>query len=274
MDLLKRRRLMMAGSTEHSYSADYLTIEIITGGTLNFNAQRSNTTTKTVSYRVNSGSWTTWTSAYGGSSKTFQSGDIIELKGNNSQYATSAIHYNSFLGTATFNVYGNIMSLISGDSFVSSTVLSSNYAFANLFSTSNMISARNLLLPATTLTQNCYRLMFSDCSLLTEGPEILPATTLEVNCYYGMFRNSTNITIAPILPATTLTNYCYYNMFTNCSNLNYIKCLALTTANNSTTNWVNGVAATGTFVKNINKNDWGRDQHGIPVNWTVENATS
>ena len=38
-----------------------------------------------------------------------------------------------------------------------------------------------------------------------------------------------------------------------------------------TDNWVNGVASTGTFVKNIFMDDWTIGVNGIPINWEIEN---
>jgi hypothetical protein len=63
-------------------------------------------------------------------------------------------------------------------------------------------------------------------------------------------------------------------MFKGCTSLNYIKCLATDiSADDCTLSWVDGVAASGTFVKHQNA-DWdekGSDD-GIPSDWTVEDA--
>ena len=129
-------------------------------------------------------------------------------------------------------------------------------------------------LPATTLADYCYQGMFQNCRSLTTAPSILPATTLTDHCYQGMFINCSRLTTAPELPATTLVYYCYQQMFYRCSNLNYIKCLATDiSATSCTTNWVSGVASTGTFVKAANMTDWETYVNGIPSGWTVENYT-
>jgi hypothetical protein len=58
-------------------------------------------------------------------------------------------------------------------------------------------------------------------------------------------------------------------MFNGCSNLNYIKCLATDrTATNCTSYWVDGVAETGTFIKDVNSS-WNMDINGIPEGWEV-----
>ena len=129
-------------------------------------------------------------------------------------------------------------------------------------------------LPATTLAPTCYRNMFQNCSSLTTAPA-LPATTLKTGCYYQMFRGCTSLTTAPELPATSLAPDCYNVMFTDCSSLNYIKCLATNiSARNCTYYWVNGVASSGTFVKNPNMGNWTTGINGIPpYGWTVQNAS-
>jgi hypothetical protein len=107
------------------------------------------------------------------------------------------------------------------------------------------------------------------------GNLILPATTLVNNCYKRMFRNCTSLTAAPELPATTLAEGCYQQLFQNSPNINNIKCLATDiSATNCTTNWTDGVAANGTFVKNPNMSasTWGTGANGIPEGWTVQDA--
>ena len=119
-------------------------------------------------------------------------------------------------------------------------------------------------LPATTLVSNCYYSMFYNCTNLTTAPE-LPATTLAKECYCSMFNNCTSLTTAPELPATTLADNCYIAIFKNCSKLNYIKMLATDiSASSCLTNWVNGVASTGTFVKNPAMTSLPTGESGIP----------
>ena len=151
-------------------------------------------------------------------------------------------------------------------------------------------------LPATTLARYCYHLMFSDCTSLTTAPELsattlvdycyssmfkgctslttapeLPATTLARYCYHLMFSDCTSLTTAPELPATTLASNCYGNMFQGCRNLNYIKAMFTTTPSNTyTSNWVQGVAATGTFVKSTAASWNVTGANGIPTGWTVQ----
>jgi hypothetical protein len=64
-------------------------------------------------------------------------------------------------------------------------------------------------------------------------------------------------------------------MFQGCTSLNYIKAMFTTTPSTTyTNNWVQGVASTGTFVKNSAATWDVRGTSGIPTGWTVENASS
>ena len=127
------------------------------------------------------------------------------------------------------------------------------------------------VLPANSLANRCYYYMFKGCTSLTEAPE-LPATTLTQDCYNSMFDSCTSLVNAPELPATTLETGCYSYMFYGCTKLKYIKCLTTDiSATNCTKNWVDGVAATGTFVKSLNMSGWTTGINGIPTGWTVLN---
>jgi hypothetical protein len=118
--------------------------------------------------------------------------------------------------------------------------------------------------------------MFAGCTNLTTAPE-LPATTLATGCYYSMFNGCSSLTAAPVLPATVLVKECYRNMFYGCANLNYIKAMFTTDPSSSypnyyTYDWVNGVASSGTFVKNSAATWNATGIHGIPSGWTVQTA--
>ena len=129
-------------------------------------------------------------------------------------------------------------------------------------------------LPATTLAGWCYSSMFSSCWNLHTAPE-LSATTLADGCYQDMFDFCENLTTAPALPATILASRCYSGMFAYCCNLNYIKMLATDiAASDCLTDWVSGVASTGTFVKNKDMTSLPIGDSGIPEDWTVIDDTS
>ena len=285
------------------YKSMSLTFNIISGGTIYWVASDT-AATKTIEYKLNDGEWTSITSDTGSSapSITVSTGDKVMFKGDNASYGSSTSIYSSFSGsTAGFEVEGNTMSLIDSTGFATATTFTNDYALIRLFTQcTGLTSAENLVLPATSLTQYCYNSMFWACTSLTTPPELpattlasycyrnmfqncsslttapaLPATTLKTGCYYQMFRGCTSLTTAPELPAASLAPDCYNVMFTDCSSLNYIKCLATNiSARNCTYYWVNGVASSGTFVKNPNMGNWTTGINGIPpYGWTVQNAS-
>ena len=143
-----------------------------------------------------------------------------------------------------------------------------NYCYSFMFSGCASLTAAPSL-PATTLADGCYNNMFNGCAGLTSAPS-LPATTLAKYCYFYMFFGCTSLTAAPSLPAATLKDYCYYYMFFNCASLASVTCLATDiSAEGCTKNWLENVAASGTFTKAAGMNDWTRDESGIPSGWNV-----
>lgn len=203
------------------------------------------------------------------------SGDLILWFGYNLT-PNSTLGIGTFSSTGKFKVFGSIMSLHFGSNTTSGadiiSLSSKNRAFRKLFnSCTNLIYADGLQLPATTLSQYCYAEMFYGCTNLLSAPQILPASALVANCYREMFYGCSKLVQAPNLPALSLQKYCYYQMFYNCSQLNYIECFATTiSATGSHTNWVSGVASSGTFVKNPSMTDWPvGGASGIPSGWVI-----
>ena len=212
-------------------SMEPLTFNILSAGTINWTASDT-AVAKTINYKLNNGEWKSIKSNTGSSAPTItvNPGDKVQFRGNNTQYATSSSRYNSFSGsTASFEAEGNIMSLIYGDDFKNRLTISSDYVFAGLFRyCTKLVSAENLVLPATTLASHCYNYMFDRCTSLITAPE-LPATKLAEHCYNCMFTYCTSLTAAPVLPATTLATYCYYQMFYGCTSLTTAPALPATT---------------------------------------------
>ena len=121
-------------------------------------------------------------------------------------------------GTDKFSIKGNIMSLVYGDDFKDKLEIK-EYQFCYLFSDNhNIISAKNLILPAKKLSNSCYRHMFNGCASLVEVPQ-LPATELSYRCYNGMFWGCTSLTKAPKLIAEQIDEMCYGSMFVDCTSL-------------------------------------------------------
>ena len=255
---------------EHDYSADYLTFRVLTPGTICWKSFGN--LAKTIEYSIDNGAWTSITSTSEGATISVAHGNLVRFRGNNTTYATDKNTYSGFEGgTATYDIEGNVMSLLYGDNFAERTTFpdGSSYNFCSLFKKAPVISAENLVLPATTLKDYCYRALFSWCSTLTKAPE-LPATTLATGCYWYMFEQCA-ITEAPILNATTLVKECYGHMFEGCGLLNKITCLATNgfNATNCRADWVKNVAGDGAFVKAANATSWTTGTSGIPSGWIV-----
>lgn len=227
-------------------------------------------------------------------------GDKVEFLGVNVRYSSNTIS-----STAQFNVYGNAMSLILGKNYRNpeATPSSTSRLFYGLFSgCTTIISAKELVLPLLTLELGAYAFMFTGCTNLLSAPELpateftagqnymcmfdactslveapktLPASVANDYAYNNMFRGCTSLQKSPDILCTSLTGmYCLYGMFSGCTNLNYIKMMSLTSLSpNVSGDWVRGVAATGTFVKNAEATWTTTGNNGIPAGWTVETAT-
>lgn len=159
-----------------------------------------------------------------------------------------------------------------GNLVLPSTILN-NYTYWEMFYGCTYLTTPPKKLPALYVYLQTYGSMFDGCTSLTTAP-VLSATTLGQNSYRNMFRNCTSLTTAPVLPATTLTSRCYYQMFYGCTSLNYIKAMFTSTPGSYTQDWVKGVSATGTFVKNTSATWNVTGTSGIPSGWTVQTASS
>ena len=207
-----------------------LTFEITSDGDIRWVASAT-TFTKTIEYKKNDSEWASITSNTGASAPSISvvSGDTIQFRGDNATYSSGYGRNNCFSGTTCgFKIKGNIMSLIDSTGFTTALTLTDGYNFNGLFlNCSYLTDASKLVLPATALTQGCYRSMFAKCWRLAEVPE-LPATTLASECYQGMYAGCP-ITAAPELPALTGATYCYGGMFSGCTLLSSPPVIKLTT---------------------------------------------
>lgn len=212
------------------FSAMPLTFKILSGGNLNFyiNQVASNG----VSYRVNNGSWSQ-NSQY--IEIQVSAGDVVEFKGVNPGYATESGNSASFFsGDASYNVYGNIASLLYGDNFVEvlefggddlTQLQHTAYTFAGLFRNADgLISVEHLILPFTALTYSCYDGMFKECHNLTGMVQSLPATQVATQSYRHMFAGCRSLTEAPrdlfiALSGGTLPDKAASSFFYGCSAL-------------------------------------------------------
>ena len=225
----------------------------------------------------------TWTNKTSSSSSnggtllaTITKGQCLQIKGTNNTYDyNSGTIYNQLKISSVDNyICGNILSLIYGDNYVNNDRLPNDYrTFRYFFQQSYYtLSAENLILPSN-VTSYCYSHFFASCSRLKIAPQ-LPKNTTTNYCYEYMFQGCTNLKKAPDIICNRLSSYSCYYMFYNCTALQYLKCTATSVSNtNCTTNWLNGVASSGTFVKNSSMSSWATGVSGIPSGWTVVNAT-
>ena len=237
-------------------------------------------------------------------------GTVITLNtGDEVSFLTSADRtmqypnaYFYFEMTGKIEAWHNVMSMLRINDFAVQEI-SIPYAFHNLFKGCTSLTKAPAL-PATILTQQCYRDMFNGCTSLVKAPE-LPATELTTYCYAGMFNGCTSLVNAPVLPAATLADLCYFWMFSNCtslvkapelrattlasdcytsmfygcSSLNEVHCYMPSTiseediptytgdgSNASLVQWLEGVSSTGTFYTNVDA-DWPSGTSGIPTGW-------
>lgn len=279
-------------------SNDYFYIEDISGQNNTLSIVKNNTSAPTIEV-FKSTDGTNWASM--GTTDTTAIEATIPANGKLYLKATANTwsnndYNNNITVNGNHNVGGNIMSLIYGDNFIGKTSFpsGSSYNFNKLFHNNRyLISANDLALPATTLTEGCYRSMFKNCNSLTSAPAlpattlvqscyasmfentslttapVLPATTLARSCYYYMFGYCYSLTTAPVLPATTLANYCYCNMFDSCRRLNKVTTYAADiSASNCLNNWLYDVSSTGDFY-NLGGATYPTDSaSGIPTGWT------
>ena len=186
---------------------------------------------KDIEYSTDGGAtWTAGSTAWPGFSVNLtKAGDKVMFRGDNSSYALSS-GYNRISSTKNIKVYGNIMSLIQKTGFETLTALTGTNTFRKLFTGNNkLFDASGLLLPAETLTNDCYNSMFYGCSSLTTAPK-LPATTLTSGCYNSMFYLCSNLAEAWV-KAGYNSSYCI-NMF--------FACAAVGTLHTDGTGWTAG----------------------------------
>jgi len=247
-----------------TWAEEYLTTVAREDGTISFNIWSSMGTDMITSISYSTDNGTTWVTTPNQNNKSehltidvnVNTGDKILWKGIATQtgYYDEEDYYDTvgsfFSSDCEFDAKGNVMSLLYGDNFKGQNIIEEACAFCCLFydydgeKTCGIVNAKDLSLPATTLTNSCYYFMFSGCTSLVTAPE-LPATTLANNCYKSMFSGCSSLVIAPELPATTLATSCYSYMFAGCIALTTAPELPATTlAEECYYNMLNGTALT------------------------------
>jgi len=143
---------------------------------------------------------------YGGYIVNVNPGDKVYMRAKSSA-GTYYVSYNNrryftnTQGSSRFNVGGNIMSLLYGDQFAGNEVdfpSGTQNNFYGLFQWFPVADASKLLLPASTLTSNCYARMFesgwaANRDMLVKAPIITQATIQSGYPYDNMFRNCNSL---------------------------------------------------------------------------------
>ena len=237
MSKLKKLIMMANASSDDSQSSKYLTIEALEDGltvSLSYNPCQ---------YSLNGTDWNDL-QAYE-QTPAINTGEKIYFKAEGLT-PNSRNGLGTFTVSKRFNLSGNVMSMHFGDDAQGKTDLTGyNYAFSNLFRyCTGLVSVSKNFLPATILSDTCYRGLFSNCTSLVQAPE---------------------------LPATTLTESCYGYMFYGCTSLKYIKMLAIDiSAPYCLNSWVSNVSPPGIFVKSKDATWNVTGVSGIPEGWIVE----
>lgn len=209
--------------------------------------------------------------------------------------------YNYFGSDKDVYVYGNIMSLIWGDNFISHSDLRGRYQFGKLFyGMSTLLTDPKLgliILPATgnhVTYPYAYDEMFNGCAKMTIEAVMPEGLVLGTQTCYGMYWRCSALRRAH-LKFSVIGSYGCASMFTLsgleeiiiedaalsdyglrmalrlCPDLKKVTSLLTDiSATNCLQNWMSIVAASGTFIKPSSV-IYPSGASGIPAGWTVQN---
>lgn len=171
-------------------------------------------------YKIGNGEWSTSPIEFAGeaSSIALPASQSIYFKNDTGKLNKANITPFAFVGYSVkcnkpHNVSGDITTLLSESGNVTDLTSAGKYVFFNLLNADEeLVSAANLKLTSTTLTECCYRGLFNYCTGLITPPQ-LTASQMSTWCYSHMFSNCTSLTTPPVLTATTLAKGCYSSMF-------------------------------------------------------------
>ena len=189
-------------------------------------------------------------------------------------------------------MFKNCTSLVTCNIFNSSTIRPRQYYETNCFT--GMFEGCTALASVQSKTYESdssanaygcsYDSMYKGCTSLTDVSGIIIKTpgANSSNEFKSMFEGCTSLTTGPTMNFANASRWALNkgtctNMFKGCSSLTYIKCLLpkyndqdMSTGNFTT--WVQGVAASGTFVRSTGADYWSTGDSGIPSGWTIQDA--
>lgn len=233
---MNRRRMMMVKTTE---IPNYLCFTALEDGTFTFTipAELSTTDLTSFSYSKDGKHWTTLLNNNSEdvvhTTPTVSNGERLYLKGEALRYNNNSTYSASFkiTSTGTFNISGNILSLLFGDDFIGKENYvfdnSNKYLFAYLFSSKKVISAENMVIDIYQVPPQGLRGLFSDSNIVL--PPSINCSRCSENSFSFMFRNCTSLTTVPnlaFIKTISLGNDQIFmegfkSMFEGCSSLKY-----------------------------------------------------
>lgn len=208
---------------------------------------------------------------------TLAPNEVLFIKDFEATTDTASIVLNGYVQNVwhwTFTNSTNGYFAIGGDVSTFSSNIKRGLDFNYCFYYTYLKDASRLVIDSFIDGSNPVSYWFRYAERLEKAP-VLPLKTLQIGCYGYMFHHCIRLVQAPVLPAETLVDSCYSNMFRDCTSLNWIKAYFVYGQNKpyALNNWVNGVASSGTFLKDAN-NTWIKSGvSGTPANWTVQNIT-
>lgn len=141
-------------------------------------------------YKKGDEDWTTYTSTT--RIRLNSRGEKVSFRGTNATKGSGGSNYMNIICNGPCYVYGNVMSLLSKDGYAKMTELPYDHTFQNLFMGNTNIThaeGKDLVLPATKLTQNCYYQMFSGCTNMNYV-KCLATDISAKNCTYNWLNNT------------------------------------------------------------------------------------
>lgn len=238
--------------------------------------------------------WTayTWNGNTGATITLANVGDKVFWRGDNNTFTSNTANRYQYVMTGYINASGNIMSLLRKDCSLTEFAMY-DQRFQYLFGDcASLLTAPKL--PATKLGYHTYNHCFYNTSI-SKVPE-LPATYFLDSCYANMFDGCTGLTTVPTLPYTG-TIPCCWGMYANCTglasvevpefmymgndhlksafygctNLRYVK-VGFHSFNSATTDWLDGVSSTGTFICPSDLEITSRSVSTVPAGWKITRA--
>ena len=235
-----------------------------------------------------------WSSYPIGTEIQLNANQYVQFRNTADSLSSSTSNYVKFSLTGQVSAFGELISMLNNGGACKTL------CFVSLFaSNSALYSCRDLKFPKT-VANSCFQSMFQWCQYLYRGPRILPATNLSEGCYGYMFQGCQHLEYMPEIPATTparwayrymfnyggqwnangmtttpirfttLADYCCNNMFQN-AKISRLEVDFTAWITDGTTNWVDGVPASGTFVKPLALDGDNPGASRIPSGWNIVN---